>query len=149
MITGIYCIHKSVDERIKEYYFDYTISFVNGLAYFIHINLIVNNNIPAKIYNIISVTEAVYNIEETEILYIEAMGGHTLWHCAGTTIETMDSLKNVEIKLSDNFVKIHRSYIVNKRKVKGVKRCVAIMENGEEIPIPYKKYVETRNMLKI
>lgn len=149
MITGIYCINKSVDTKIDEYYFDYTISFVNGLAYFIHISLISNNNIPVKIYNIISATEAVYNIGETEILYIEAMGGHILWHCTGITIETVDSLKDIVCKLSDNFVKIHRSYIVNKRKVKGVKRCVAIMENGDEISIPYKKYVEIREKLKI
>lgn len=149
IVTGIYCIHKSVYKSIKEYYFDYTINFVDGLACYIHISLIGNNNIPTKIHNIISVTETVYNMEEAEILYIEAMGSHTLWHCITVTIEALVSLKDAEVKLSDKFVKIHRSYIVNKMKVKEVKRCVAIMENGDEISIPYRKYVEIRDKLKI
>lgn len=148
IVTGIYCINKSINKSIKEYYFDYTINFVDGLACFIHISLIQNNNIPTKVHNIISVTEDVYYMEEAEILYVEAMGRHTLWHCMSVTIEALVSLKDVETKLSENFIKIHRSYIINKMKVKKVKRCDAIMENGDEIPIPYKKYVEIKNKLQ-
>lgn len=144
--TGIYCIYKSVDKSTKEYYFDYTINFVDSLAYYIHISLIGNKN-PTKIHRIISVKENIYNMDETEILYIEAMGSHTLWHCVTVTIETMISLKDAEIKLSDNFVKIHRSYIVNVTKIKEVIRCRAVMENGDEIPIPYKKFVSIKNKL--
>lgn len=118
IVTGIYCIYKSEDKIIKEYYFDYTINYVDGMACYIRISFIGNNNIPTKIHKNVSVTEAVYNMEENEILYIEAMGSHTLWHCITVTIEAAISLKEAEVKLAGDFVKIHRSYIVNKKKVK-------------------------------
>ena len=149
IVTGIYCIYKSIGKNTKEYYFDYTINFVDGLACYIHIGLIGNNNNPTKIHSIASAKETIYNMEEAEILYIEAMGSHTIWHCITDTIEAMISLKDVEARLSDNFMKIHRSYIVNGAKVKEIKRCSAVMENGDEIPIPYKKFVSVKAKLRI
>lgn len=149
IVTGIYCIYKSIDKIIKEYYFDYTINYVDDMACYIQISLIGNNNIPTRIYNIVSIKEHVYNIPESDILYIEAMGSHTLWHGITFTIEAITSLKDIEIKMSEEFIKIHRSYIVNRRKVKEIRRCAAIMENGDEVPIPYKKYVITKDKLMI
>ncbi len=149
MVTGIYCIYKSINKNTKEYYFDYAINFVGGLVCYVNISLIGNSNTPAKIYSITSVKETVYNLEEEEILYIEAIGGHTIWHCTAKTIEAVVSMKDVEEKLSDRFIKVHRSYIVNRIKVKEIKRCSAVMENGDEIPIPYKKFVSIRAMLRI
>ena len=144
IITGIYCIHKTVDKNIKKYYFDYTIVFFDGLACYIQI---FGNNIPAKIHKVVSVMETVYIIQENEILYVEAMRGHIFWHCMNTIIESTDSLKNVGIKLSDDFVKVHRGYMVNKKKIASIQRCSVSMINGDVIPIPYKKYVNVRKEL--
>lgn len=144
IITGIYCIHKSEDESIKKYYFDYTIVFSDGLASYIQI---IGNNIPVKIHKVVSITETVYNIQEDELLYVEAMGGHVLWHCKDATIESVGLLKNVERKLSGDFVKVHRSYMVNKKLVKIIQRCSVTMVNGEVVPIPYKKYVGVKKKL--
>ena len=144
IITGIYCIHESVDKSIKKYYFDYTIVFSDGLACFVQI---IGNNIPAKIHKVVSATEVVYNIQEDEILYVEAMGGHIVWHCKDMRIESLDSLKNIGISLSDDFIKVHRSYIVNRSFVKSIQRCSITMVNGDAIPIPYKKYVAVRKDL--
>lgn len=149
IVTGMYCIHKSIDKIIKEYYFDYTINYVDNMSCYIHINLVGNNNIPARIYNVVSVKEHIHNIPETDILYIEAMGGHTIWHGISFTIEAVTPLKDIEDKMSEEFIKVHRSYIVNRRKVKEIRRCAAIMENGDEVPIPYKKYVMIRDKLMI
>lgn len=149
IVTGIYCIYKSMNKIIKEYYFDYVINYVDDLACYIQISLIGSNNMPTKIYNIVSVKEHIYNIPESDILYVEAMGSHTLWHSITSTIEALTSLKDIENKMSEEFIKIHRSYIVNKRKVKEIRRCSAIMENGDEVPIPYKKYVVIKDKLKI
>lgn len=146
-VTGFYCILKSDDRIAKEYYFDYTIIFADGKAYYISIDLVGNDNIPTKLYSIITANETIYNTKETELLYVEAMGNHTLWHCMYNTIESLHSLKDVEDRLSDDFVKIHRSYIVNKQRVREIKRCAAIMENGDEIPIPYKKFVKIKQKL--
>lgn len=144
IITGIYCIHKSVDKGIKKYYFDYTMVFSDGLACFVQI---LGNDIPAKLHCIVSVTEDVYYMQEDEILYVEAMGGHVLWHCKGTTIESLDSLKNIGIRLSKDFVKVHRSYLVNRKVIKSIQRCSVTMVNDDVIPIPYKKYVNVKKKL--
>ncbi len=144
IITGIYCIHTSVDKGNKRNYFDYTIIFSGGLACYIHI---IRNNIPTKIHKVVSIVETVYNIQEDEILYIEAMGGHVLWHCFGITIESVGSLKNIGIKMSEDFVKVHRSYIANRKCVRSVQRCSVTMINDDVIPVPYKKYVKVRNEL--
>lgn len=144
LITGFYCIHKSVSNSTIKLYFDYTIIFSNGLTCYIHI---IGNDIPTKIHRIVSVTEAVYNMQEDEILYIEAMGDHILWHCRNTVIESTDSLKKAGNKLSKDFVRVHRSYMVNKKVVKSIQRCSATLINGDVIPIPYKKYVNVRKQL--
>lgn len=115
IITGIYCIHKSVDKSIKKYYFDYTIVFSDGLACYIEI---IGNNPLTKIHKVVSVTEAVYNMEEDEILYIEAVCGHIIWHCQGAVIESLGSLKNIGSKMSEDFIRVHRSYMVNKKYTK-------------------------------
>lgn len=144
IITGIYCIHRAIDKNIKKYYFDYTIVFSDGLACYIQI---FGNNIPTKIHRVVSITEAVYIMQESEILYIEAMGGHVVWHCMNKIIESTDSLKNVIIRLSNDFVRVHRGYMVNKKMVTSIQRCSVTMINGDVIPIPYKKYVNVRKQL--
>ena len=144
IITGIYCIIKAVDKKIKKYYFDYTIVFSDGLACYIQI---FGNNIPVKIHKVVSLAEAVYILQEPEILYIEAMGGHIIWHCINTSIESTDSLKNVMVRLSDDFVRVHRGYAVNRKMVASIQRCSVSMINGDIIPIPYKKYVNVRRQL--
>ena len=144
IITGIYCIHKAVDKNIKKHYFDYTIIFSDGLACYIQIFGI---NLPSKIHRVVSITESVYIMQESEILYVEAMGGHTIWHCMNTTIESTVSLKNAVIRLSDNFVRVHRGYTVNKKMIASIQRCSVSMINGDVIPIPYKKYVNVRRLL--
>ena len=144
IITGIYCIHKSEETGIKKYYFDYVIAFSGRLASFIQI---FGNNFPTKIHRLVSIKENVYNMQESEILYIETMGGHLIWHCMDSIIEAVDSLKNIEGKLSEDFIKVHRSYIVNKNYVKSIQRCSVTMINGDVIPIPYKKYVAVKDKL--
>lgn len=136
IIAGIYCIHVSEETGIKKYYFDYTIVFSGVMASYIQI---FGNNLPTKIHKLVSIKETVYNMQESEIIYIEAMGGHIIWHCMGTAIETIDLLRNIENKLSKDFVKVHRSYIVNRNFVKSIQRCSVTMINGDVIPIPYKE----------
>lgn len=144
IITGIYCIHKSEKTGVKKYYFDYIIVFSGGLASYIQI---FGNNLPTKIHRVVSIRGSVYNMQESEILYIETMGGHVIWHCIDSVIETIDSLKNIEVKMSKDFIKVHRSYIINRNFVKSIQRCNITMINGDVIPVPYKKYVAVKNKL--
>lgn len=84
---------------------------------------------------------------EDEIVYIESQHNHLYWHCQFDVIKTVGTLSEVERSLSKLFVRIHRSYIVNRNKVERVKRFEAIMNNGAILQIPSKKYTHVREKL--
>lgn len=100
-----------------------------------------------RIYTIIASDKTIYQIKENEIIYIESQHNHIVWHCVNEEIISNDSLKRIQENLSEEYIRIHRCYIVNRKHVKKVCRCEAHMSNGDAIPIPYKKYVETRERL--
>lgn len=114
-----------------------------GLQY-IHIS----EDASAECFWVKDIRERMYQLREADIVYVEAIHNHVVWHCQGYAIETVKLLKEVEESLSDNFVRIHRSYIVNRRHVQMVDRCYARLDNGDVLQIPVKKYCEVKKMLE-
>ena len=72
-----------------------------------------------------------------DIVYIESEGEYVRMHLAdGTTITTLFRLKNMEAALpSDMFMRVHRSYIVNLRCIKGYVRGRVFLSDTEYVPI--------------
>ncbi len=101
----------------------------------------------SKTYNIRASNENRYRLNEEEILYIESMHNKVVWHCFDKTIVCSDSLHNLEEKMSENFVRIQRGYLVNKNRVCCVRRCEVEMDNGDVLSIPTKKYIHMREKL--
>lgn len=85
---------------------------------------------------------------EDEIIYVEAMRDHLYWNCRLGVIETTGTLMELEKKLSDFFVRIHRSYIVNKNHISKIHKCEVGMDNGDLLQIPPKKYFEIKRKLQ-
>lgn len=82
-----------------------------------------------------------YHLEEDDILFIEVYGHKLIYHLHNKPITTIDSLKNIENQLSkSSFVRIHRSYLINLKKVKTFNKVEIIMQNNEKVPIS--KYKE-------
>ncbi|WP_181899190.1 LytR/AlgR family response regulator transcription factor [Lachnotalea glycerini] len=82
-----------------------------------------------------------YHLETNDILFIEVFGHKLIYHLLNEKITTIDTLKNIEIELCKlNFVRIHRSYLINLKKVKTFNRNEVVMKNNERIPIS--KYKE-------
>ena len=71
------------------------------------------------------------------IVYLESEGEYVRMHLAdGTTITTLFRLKNMEAALpSDMFMRVHRSYIVNLRCIKGYVRGRVFLSDTEYVPI--------------
>jgi DNA-binding LytR/AlgR family response regulator len=70
-----------------------------------------------------------------EILFIEAANNYVILHTPAKKILTYDSLKNILINLpADNFIKVHKSYIVAIGKVSSVEKN-EINISGTIIPI--------------
>lgn len=85
-----------------------------------------------------------------DIVYLESEGEYVRMHLAdGSTITTLFRLKNMEAELpADSFMRIHRSYIVNLRRIKSFVKgrvflsdtdCVPIGENYKEA---FQQYID-------
>lgn len=98
-------------------------------------------------YKVVTPDESIYLLKENEILYIESQHNHIVWHCAGEVIVNKNSLTNVQEFLSEEFVRIHRCYIVNKLHIRVIRRCEVQLSNGDILPIPSKKFAKIKKKL--
>lgn len=74
-------------------------------------------------------------IKFDEILYVEAMADYVIIHVGGTKHIIHSTMKGIDKKLyQENFVRVHRSYIINTRKIKAVENN-AIVIGEKHIPI--------------
>jgi len=96
-------------------------------------------------YRIVKVTIA-------DIRYIEAMSEYLKVWIEGEAkpIVTLLSMKKMEERLPDNFMRIHRSYIVNLAKIQEVNKNRVIMDKDTYLPIgdmykdAFQAYLDTK-----
>jgi len=82
-----------------------------------------------------------------DILYIESVGDYVKYFTATKNYLTHSTLKAVEEKMGPHqFMKVHRSYIVNLRKIKDIQDNSVVVE-GKVIPIS--KSLKAGVMLKL
>ena len=76
-------------------------------------------------------------VKISDIVYLESEGEYVRMHLTdGTTITTLFRLKNMETSLpADMFMRVHRSYIVNLRSIKGYVRGRIFLSDTEYVPI--------------
>ena len=76
-------------------------------------------------------------VKISDIVHLESEGEYVRMQLAdGTTITTLFRLKNMEAALpSDMFMRVHRSYIVNLRCIKGYVRGRVFLSDTEYVPI--------------
>ena len=88
----------------------------------------------------------------SEIRYIEAMSEYLKIFIEGEPkpIVTLLSMKKMEEKLPENFMRIHRSYIVNLTKIQEINKNRIIMDAETFLPIgdmykeAFQKYIDTK-----
>jgi len=87
------------------------------------------------------------SLAESEILYCQADGVYTTIHTASKSITQRIKLKDLESKLSSDFVRIHRSYVVNKYRISS-KKANSLFINEIELPISrsYKEALITQGI---
>jgi two-component system LytT family response regulator len=76
-------------------------------------------------------------IELSEIKYIESMHEYVRIHLVNDKpVMTLISLKAIEEQLpAERFMRVHRSFIVNKGKIKVVERNRIVFDNNVYIPV--------------
>lgn len=85
-----------------------------------------------------------YVLYNQDIVYIEAENTNSVIHCLNKDIFSRESISVLEKKLGEDFIKTHRSFIVNSRYITGIKRYQLAVRPGIELPIPEKKYREIK-----
>ena len=76
-------------------------------------------------------------VKISDIVYLESAGEYVRLHIEGSsTITTLFRLKNMEASLPhENFLRVHRSYIVNLRRISSYTKGRIFLDNGEYIPL--------------
>ena len=76
-------------------------------------------------------------VKISDIVYLESAGEYVRLHIEGSsTITTLFRLKNMEASLpQENFLRVHRSYIVNLRRISSYTKGRIFLDNGEYIPL--------------
>ncbi|MFZ6664800.1 LytR/AlgR family response regulator transcription factor [Peijinzhouia sedimentorum] len=100
---------------------------------------------PADNYIFVKADRKHYKINTDSIQYIEGIKDYIRIHTDDDKIMFLENMKDILEKLPDNqFVRIHRSYIIPFNKIKVIEGNQIQMTNGEYLPIG-----ETyRNMVK-
>ena len=89
---------------------------------------------------IISVDGETIKLLEEDILYVEAMLHYLSIFTKEREYRLKEKLSTFEGRLSDDFFRLHRSYLVSLKNIIKISRTSVVMSNGKEIPLARGKY---------
>lgn len=98
--------------------------------------------VQSKDYISIKADHKLYKLNFSDIIYIEGMREYVAFHTNDNKILTLESLRNLEDTLPEHFMRVHKSFIVNKDKIQSLSGN-QIEIKGINIPVgkSYKKEV--------
>lgn len=94
------------------------------------------------------ISRTTYYVPHYEILWVESKHTHSLFHCEGRTIECNFSLQAAVQLLGDQFYRIHRSYMVNVRRIDHISQDMVTLDTGETLTIPNRNRAAVREELE-
>ena len=91
---------------------------------------------------IVSSEGEILRLSEPDVLYAEAFLHYTVIHTADNQYRIKESISAFEKMLSEDFFRIHRSYVVSLKAVVRFTRTGVTLYNGETLPLSRTKYEE-------
>lgn len=145
MVSGMFCIEPGQDAgTIAGTPYEVLVCMCNGMAECVHVHGARSARVLCRVRG---VHEEVYFLEVAEVLYIESSHNNVVWHCRGYEVESRDSLKRLEQCLPEDFMRIHRGYIVNVGQIYSIRGNEVRMVNGDVLAIPARNGAEVRRSL--
>lgn len=89
---------------------------------------------------VISCEVGTVKLFESDILYVEAFAHYVELHTRSGVYRLKESITAFEERLSGDFYRAHRSYIVNLKAVERISRTGVMLAGGAEIPLSRGKY---------
>lgn len=94
-----------------------------------------NTNEHKKTITIIS-DRKIYKVTSQDIVYIESLFEYVCYYTKKTKLLSLGALKDVTNELPTNeFIRIHKSYIINIRHLNNYSAVKVMLSNGTELPI--------------
>ncbi|MBW1299005.1 LytR/AlgR family response regulator transcription factor [Aquimarina litoralis] len=92
----------------------------------------------------VNANKRMIRVEFNHILYVDSIKDYVRIHTGDDTIVTKDKISVFLQKLPTHFLRVHRSYIINKEKITSFTSKDIVLLNGMEIPIgtSYKEVIE-------
>lgn len=85
-----------------------------------------------------------YSIALKRITFIESDRNKVTVHFGSESITVISTLKVIETQLNDNFIKCHKSFIVNLAYAVGVKQGDFLLATGEKVPISRSRITQSK-----
>lgn len=87
-----------------------------------------------------------------KVSYIESLQKKTWFYANKKPLKTNITLKDLQLRLPDNFLRIHRSYIVNIAFIDRITRdfssnLIVLLHDGTELPVSQSYVMDVRNIL--
>lgn len=90
--------------------------------------------VTASTFQLVKSEHKVFRIPHAEIRYVESAREYVIYHTQAGKTMSLGSLKNLETTLPDNFMRVHKSYIVAKDKVEVLEGNMLTI-GGKSIPV--------------
>lgn len=115
---------------------------VDRIRLFSVLDRYLDRHVPEKEF-LLKSDEGIIHISPDAILYCEAMGKKTNLYLADGRVLAGDmGISGMKACLPEDFVPCHRSYLVNLRYVRSIKRDEVRLDNGLGIPVSRRLYGE-------
>lgn len=143
--SGVFHTHvKKTGSQQQEHCYCAEMIFISGKIACVKIETREHQGKQLTLHNLERETILIW---EDDIIYIEAMHDHLHWKRRLDAVETTGTLLEYETILSDCFVRIHRSYIINRNHINRLRRFEVSLDNGDTLQIPTKKYSDIKSKL--
>lgn len=115
----------------------------------VHVGLTSSDSIDSQLFVKVKGQNKQYQISESDILFVEASGNYSKIVLENREVITLQKLSDIEEKLSKGiFIRIHRSYIVSREKIKSIEgNQIEIL--GHSLPIGQTYKEQVRSMLDL
>lgn len=91
-------------------------------------------------YVVITYDGETVKLYESEMLYIESFLHYLVVHTKNKEYRIKESMTSFEAKLSDDFFRVHRSYLVSLKAITRISRTSVTVDGKVDIPVARGKY---------
>lgn len=97
---------------------------------------------------VVRTKSGITQIDLEYLQYCEVRGRTLLYHMEdGTVLESNGRMERLEEELAEykNFLRVHRSFLINMEYIQNISHRSVIMEDQAELPVPHGKFSEIRD----